>query len=184
MTKVSKKNLKCIKCGTESEQTIVYSVNFNLGNKEDNEKLITHQQVCPSCNYKALNISLGGKMQKEDFVFNEKYNYYEKELDTLNIIIEQENINKETVLEYAKYIVDNYLVNKKEIEKHLLDKRLREFYGSNNSELEIIAKIGKPSAKVCENFCQLMWFDSKLDEHLITLEINNEYKLSYVSIDG
>jgi len=48
---------KCVKCGFESEQKFVYSVNFSLGKREDNEKLINHMQVCPNCNYKAPRIS-------------------------------------------------------------------------------------------------------------------------------
>ncbi len=58
MTKVVMKKVKCVKCGTESDQMIVYSVNFSLGNKEDNEKLMEHKQVCPNCNYSAPDISL------------------------------------------------------------------------------------------------------------------------------
>ena len=61
MTKVVKKIVKCIKCGTESEQLIVYSVNFNLGSKEDNEKLMRHIQKCPKCGYEAINISQENK---------------------------------------------------------------------------------------------------------------------------
>lgn len=57
MTKVSHKKVKCIKCEIESDQMIVYSVNFLLGSKEDNEKLIHHKQVCPNCNYTATDIS-------------------------------------------------------------------------------------------------------------------------------
>ena len=37
MTKVGKKKVKCVECGAESEQLIVYSVNFSLGKKEHNE---------------------------------------------------------------------------------------------------------------------------------------------------
>ncbi|MDD4054164.1 MAG: hypothetical protein PHZ20_05000 [Bacilli bacterium] len=58
MTKVIKKNVKCIKCGTESEQMIVHSVNYLLGKKEDNDKLREHQQVCPNCNYTNSDISI------------------------------------------------------------------------------------------------------------------------------
>ena len=43
MTKVAEKTVKCIKCGAESEQLVVYSVNFNLGSKEENEKLMKHK---------------------------------------------------------------------------------------------------------------------------------------------
>ena len=51
MTKVGKKKVKCVKCGTESEQLIVYSANFSLGTKEQNEALLKNQQKCPNCGY-------------------------------------------------------------------------------------------------------------------------------------
>ncbi len=58
MTKVSKKKVKCVKCGTESEQLIVYSINASLGVKEENDKLMKHQQKCPNCGYEAADISV------------------------------------------------------------------------------------------------------------------------------
>ena len=57
MTKVVNRIVKCAKCGTESNQLIVCSVNFRLGSREDNESLIKHQQVCPKCNYSNFDIS-------------------------------------------------------------------------------------------------------------------------------
>lgn len=57
MTKVKTIMTKCAKCGNESEQMFVYSVNSMLGNKEDNEKLMQHKQVCPHCGYEATLIS-------------------------------------------------------------------------------------------------------------------------------
>ncbi len=65
MTKVSNRVVKCARCGEESEQLIVFSVNFSLGKKEDNEKLMRHQQVCPKCNYTAPDISVdSSKIEK------------------------------------------------------------------------------------------------------------------------
>ena len=61
MTKVSKIKVKCSKCGEESEQLFVFSVNFSLGSKESNEKLIKHMQKCPKCGYEAPNISIKDK---------------------------------------------------------------------------------------------------------------------------
>jgi len=58
MTKVVKKNVKCAKCETESQQMIVFSVNFLLENAESAEKLTKHQQVCPKCNYTETDISV------------------------------------------------------------------------------------------------------------------------------
>lgn len=57
MTKVLNKPVKCAKCGHESDQLIVCSVNFLLGSKEDNEKLMNHMQKCPKCGYEAKDIS-------------------------------------------------------------------------------------------------------------------------------
>ena len=58
MTKVLKKKVVCANCGEESEQLVVYSVNYSLGDIENNKKLIKHQQVCPKCSYSAPNIAL------------------------------------------------------------------------------------------------------------------------------
>lgn len=57
MTKVGKINVKCANCGEESEQFVVFSVNFLLGSKEDNEELMKHMQKCPNCGYEAVDIS-------------------------------------------------------------------------------------------------------------------------------
>ena len=57
MTKVATKIVKCANCGKESEQLLVFSVNFSLGSKEDNEKLMKHMQKCPECGYEAVDIS-------------------------------------------------------------------------------------------------------------------------------
>ena len=57
MTKVKTIMTTCAKCGKESEQLFVYSVNFMLGTQESNEKLKKHKQVCPHCGYEATLIS-------------------------------------------------------------------------------------------------------------------------------
>lgn len=61
MTKTVQEIVKCCKCGTESKQLIIYSINFNLGSNEDNEKLIKHMQKCPNCGYEAIDISKENK---------------------------------------------------------------------------------------------------------------------------
>ena len=38
MTKLVRNKVKCAKCGAESEQIKVYSINFMLGKKEDNKR--------------------------------------------------------------------------------------------------------------------------------------------------
>ena len=57
MSKILKHKEKCIKCGTESEQLRVYSINYNLGKKEDNDKLKNHLQKCPNCGHESPLIS-------------------------------------------------------------------------------------------------------------------------------
>ncbi|NLC48069.1 MAG: hypothetical protein GX758_01735 [Tenericutes bacterium] len=58
MTKVTEKTVKCANCNKESKQLFVFSVNFNLGNKDDNKSLMEHKQVCPHCKYTAYDISV------------------------------------------------------------------------------------------------------------------------------
>lgn len=58
MTKLGRKRVKCVKCGEESEQLMVYSINFSLGTKEENEKLMHHKQKCPHCGYESVDISV------------------------------------------------------------------------------------------------------------------------------
>ena len=124
-------------------------------------------------------------MKKEDFVYNEKYKYYEKNYDYLTLIVEEEGIDDSDVLEYAESMANNYLANKEKVENFLLDDRLREVYGNDNSDDEILNKIGKPSIQVGEdNSCKIMWFDSKLCQHLITLYVDGNYELFDVTLDG
>ena len=57
MTKVSKKLIKCIKCGKEGEQLLLFSVNYLLGSKESNDRLMNHKPKCPYCEYEYVDIS-------------------------------------------------------------------------------------------------------------------------------
>lgn len=57
MTKISKRIVKCYKCGKESEQFLVFSVNYLLGTKESNDRLKNHVQKCPYCGYENIDIS-------------------------------------------------------------------------------------------------------------------------------
>ena len=82
MNDISREVVKCAKCGKESPQMIVYSVNYSLGDKESNDKLIEHKQKCPYCEYEAIDISvLNDKVERkkiekitEDFI-NEMNKY-------------------------------------------------------------------------------------------------------------
>ena len=57
MTLIGQEMKKCIKCGKESQQMVVYSVNFLVGTEEENRNLLSRKQVCPHCNYTAFDIS-------------------------------------------------------------------------------------------------------------------------------
>ena len=61
MTQIIRRIVECARCGDKSPQILVCSVNFSLGSKEDNEKLMKHLQKCPNCGYEAVDIS-----KKED----------------------------------------------------------------------------------------------------------------------
>lgn len=124
-------------------------------------------------------------MKKEDFVFNEQFNYYEKEFANLFLTIETDKIDRPDVLDYANHIVNAYPEQKEKLEKYLLDESLREYYGDDNSDDEIIMKLGKPTIEITNaESCKFMWMDSTLDEHLITLEVVDKYGFSYVTIEG
>ena len=67
MSDISRKIVKCAKCGKESPQMIVYSVNYSLGDKESNDELINHKQKCPYCNYEAISIDfINDKLTREE----------------------------------------------------------------------------------------------------------------------
>lgn len=71
MTKVEMKTVKCSKCGEKSQQMVVHTVNYSLGDKESNDKLREHLQKCPNCGYEAPQI---GFYIKEESVNNNSTN--------------------------------------------------------------------------------------------------------------
>lgn len=83
MSDISREKVKCAKCGKESQQLVVYSVNYSLGDKETNDKLVSHKQKCPYCGYEAISIdSLSDKLKREEIVkiteeFINNFNKYE-----------------------------------------------------------------------------------------------------------
>ena len=56
MTNVVKGIVKCARCGRESIQLFVFSVNYRLGRVEDNDKLARYKQKCPYCGYEATTL--------------------------------------------------------------------------------------------------------------------------------
>jgi len=57
LTKIIIEKLICKKCKKESDQPIIYSINFSLGNKKNNKNLKNNKQKCPYCGYVSINIS-------------------------------------------------------------------------------------------------------------------------------
>lgn len=67
MSDISREIVKCAKCGKESPQIVVYSVNYYLEGKENGDKLLHHKQKCPYCNYEAISIdALNNKLTREE----------------------------------------------------------------------------------------------------------------------
>lgn len=67
MSDISREIVKCAKCGEESPQIVVYSVNYYLEGKENGDKLLHHKQKCPYCNYEAISIdALNNKLTREE----------------------------------------------------------------------------------------------------------------------
>ena len=90
MSDNSRELVRCAKCGNESQQLVIYSVNYSLGDKESNDKLVSHKQKCPYCNYEAISIDTisdngkknNGKLKREEIIritdeFIKKLNNYD-----------------------------------------------------------------------------------------------------------
>ncbi len=137
MSDISREVVKCAKCGKESPQVIVYSVNYSLGDKESNDKLIEHKQKCPYCEYEAIDISvLNDKLERktlkkitEDFISemnkyeifkipNELYLDYFEKLEKL--------LNSNTLEEDDRFVTYGRLdFLKQELSQRLKDKNLK-----------------------------------------------------------
>mgnify|MGYP004543556459 FL=1 len=137
MSDISREVVKCAKCGKESPQMIVYSVNYLLGDKESNDKLIEHKQKCPYCEYEAIDISvLNDKLERktlekitEDFISemnkyeifkipNELYLDYFEKLEKL--------LNSNTLEEDDRFVTYGRLdFLKQELPQRLKDENLK-----------------------------------------------------------
>lgn len=106
MTKVGNMIVKCAKCGKESSQMIVYSVNYSLGTKEDNDALLEHLQECPHCGYKAIDISMDIEEKKyEDMNIDDLIKRIDEKIDQLEKEEKQEKDEETEALnkKIAKY---------------------------------------------------------------------------------
>lgn len=137
MSDISREVVKCAKCGKESPQMIVYSVNYSLGNKESNDKLIEHKQKCHYCEYETIDISvLNDKLERktlekitEDFISeinkyeifkipNELYLDYFEKLEKL--------LNSNTLEEDDRFVTYGRLdFLKQELPQRLKDENLK-----------------------------------------------------------
>lgn len=124
MTKITKNVVKCAVCGTESEQLNVYSVNYSLGRKEDNDNLINSKQKCPKCGYESNDISKRDYFYKENDYMKIAIPSYWKEYGTSNIghpIFKFDSIGTDNVkvmfrfhgmVEYSPTIYGMYTIEK------------------------------------------------------------------------
>lgn len=95
MTKIGNRMVKCGKCGEESNQLIVYSVNYSLGEKKSNDNLINHKQKCAFCGYEAPNIEV---YYESDNKIDELVNKIDKKIE------EYEVENKNHIPSYNEFI--------------------------------------------------------------------------------
>ena len=109
---------------------------------------------------------------------------YEYDYKGLNVVITTDEINDE-LIHYGNKVVDYYFENKDKVIEFLFQKFERDnWYIDKYTKEEIIEKIGEPTIHVDDvNFGNIVYLDSMLDEHIITVEL---YKLdlSHVCIDG
>ena len=135
-------------------------------------------------------------LKKENYILTEEG--YEFDCFEFKLII-SEDIYDDDTIEYAKKIANKYVVNEDSILNHMLEVDLREFYGTNfgYSDECIKKQIGKPQITI--NFKKdnnnpqwkfeyggiIDFCESKLDEHLISIEFKDELILDdYVQING
>ncbi|MCI8347737.1 MAG: SMI1/KNR4 family protein [Bacilli bacterium] len=119
----------------------------------------------------------------DDNVYKTK-NGFEYKYKGMEVIIMSEEINEE-LTNYGDKIVDFYFESKDKITDFLFQKFERdEWYVKEYTKEQILEKIGKPTIYVDGiDYGSLCYLKSKLDEHLITIELYG-LNLDSVSIDG
>lgn len=150
--------------------------------------------------FKKLERSIGlfdkSNLKKDNFIVAE--DSYQFECNDYKLIISK-NIYDDETFEYAKKITNKYLTDKDSILNHMLEVGLREFYKNNfkYSDEYIKRNIGKP--QIIINFKNdgkhpqwnfkysgiIDFCESNLNEHLISIEFNDELVLDdNVQING
>lgn len=115
-----------------------------------------------------------------------KSNYgYEYTLNGVDVLITNEELSDE-IINYANKFVHFYMSNVKRINDHVFEKLERVgWYVNDYSKEEILSGIGKPVLYVDDvNWASVSYIGNELDEHMITVEVANEFDLGYVSVDG
>jgi hypothetical protein len=121
-------------------------------------------------------------MRKEDFILGD-YDY-EAEFDGILMII-RKDVMGEKIVDYANKILELYLSKKTEIIEYILNDSVFDFYRDAYTKNEIVEKLNEADIEIIsDNWGTLTWLNHKLDEHIISVEFNNDLELSYVSIDG
>lgn len=163
MTKVTKNIVKCAACGNESEQLNVYSVNYSLGSKEDNDDLMNSKQKCPKCGYESKDISKRDYVYKENDYMKIAIPSYWKQYSESNIghpIIKFDPIGNDDVkVMFRFHGVVNYSPT---------------IYG-----MYTIEKLGTASKEIYEKE-----FNKIVESIKIDSEVFNIIRLSNVKIDG
>lgn len=119
----------------------------------------------------------------DDSVYKTK-NGFEYKYKGLKVVITAYEI-KDELTNYADEIIEYYFKNKDNVINHLLEKFEKDdWYVETHTREEIVEKIGKPTIYVNKvDYGELAYLDSKLDEHLITVELYG-LKISGITIDG
>jgi len=110
---------------------------------------------------------------------------YEYTLNGIDVLITNEELSDE-IINYANKFVHFYMSNIEKINNHVFEKLERVgWYVNDYSKEEILSGIGKPVLYVDDvNWASVSYIGNKLDEHMITVEVANEFELGYVSVDG
>ena len=126
-------------------------------------------------------------MEKDIFVYNEKYNNYNAIIDNIKFSISHRPTDTE--LKYIKSISAEYEKNIIKIAEYLLsDRSFKQFFNCNNiTNAELIENLDIPTIRILkENNAEISYCNHKLDkQHIISFEVLGVFqKLDYLSIDG
>lgn len=124
--------------------------------------------------------------KEEKYGRNKKTEYgYEYQFEEMKIIITEDDVT-DSLVEYGKQLVSFYKEKKEEIENALFIKFEKdEWYINELSREQILEKVGIPTIYVeAESLASFSYLDSKLDQHLITVELYKGFQIGDVIIDG